>query len=219
MTSGDDDYNNIVEQVRIIGKIRYNSVLLLISLIVMLILCCTIFGHFLQPSYGQTETDNWQTYVDPDKKFTLFYPPGWTTKGRENFLSSIDLTLTNPNSTKSFQITITYIMNDSSLNYTGNEIIVPANNLRNLEGQLKGAYQQYSVVSKGSSAYSIYGFPTASDIVDYTKYNGQTGRMLNVLGIVKGKSSFLFSYSNSKQAFYKSIPIVSEILQSIVILR
>ena len=89
---------------------------------------------YLQPSYGQLDVNNWQTYVDPDKKFTLFYPPGWTTKGKENFLSSIDLTLTNPNSTKPFQITITYIMNDSSLNYTGNEIIVPANNLRNLEG-------------------------------------------------------------------------------------
>jgi hypothetical protein len=65
----------------------------------------------------------------------------------------------------------------------------------------------------------LLGFPTASHIVDYTKYNGQTGRMLNVLGIVKGKSSFLFSYSNSKQAFYISLPIVSEILKSIVIWR
>ena len=101
----------------------------------------------------------------------------------------------------------------------GNEIIVPANNLRNLEGQLKEAYQQFTVVGKGSPAYSVYGFPTASDIVDYTKYNGQTGRMLNVLGVVKGKSSFLLSYSNSKQAFYKSLPIFSEIAKSVVILK
>ena len=105
------------------------------SLIVTPILFFSIFVLYLQPSYGQLDVDNWQTYVDPDKKFTLFYPPGWTTKGKENFLSSIDLTLTNPNATKPFQITITYIMNDSSLNYTGNEIIVPANNLRNLEGR------------------------------------------------------------------------------------
>ena len=59
-------------------------------------------------------------------------------------------------------------MNDSSLNYTGNEIIVPENNLRILEGQLKGAYQLYTFVSKGSQKYSVYGFPTASDIADYT---------------------------------------------------
>ena len=84
---------------------------------------------------------------------------------------------------------------------------------------MKGAYQQYTVIGKGSPAYSVYGFPTASDIVDYTKYNGQTGRMLNVLGIVKGKSSFLLSYSNNKLVFYKSLPIVSEIIKSVVILK
>ena len=201
------------------GKNPYHFGLLIMSPLVIPTLSCAIFALFLQPSYGQIEMDNWQTYVDPNKKFTLFYPPGWITKGKENFLSSIDLTLTNPNATKPFQITTTYIMNDSSLNYTGNEIIVPANNLRNLEGQLKGAYQQYTVVGKGSPAYSIYGFPTASDILDYTKYNGQTGRVLNVLGIIKGKSSFLLSYSNDKQAFYKSLPIVSEIMKSVVILK
>ena len=201
------------------AKKQYYFGLLIISLILIPILCFASFVLYLQPSYGQLDVDNWQTYVDPDKKFTLFYPFAWITKGKENFLSSNDLTLTNPNATKPIQITITYIMNDSSLNYTGNEIIVPANNLRNLEGQLKGAYQQYVVVGKGSPAYSVYGFPTASDIVDYTKYNGQTGRMLNVLGVVKGKSSFLLSYTSNKQAFYKSLPIVSEILKSIVILR
>ncbi|MGC2425822.1 MAG: hypothetical protein WA421_02200 [Nitrososphaeraceae archaeon] len=189
------------------------------SIIVMSILYFAIFSLYLQPSYGQLDANNWQTYVDPDKRFTLFYPPGWITKGKENFLSTIDLTLTNPNSTKPFQITITYVMNDSSLNYTGNEIIVPANNLRNLEGQLKDAYQQFTVGGKGSSAYSVYGFPTASDIVDYTEYNGQTGRMLIVLGVVNGKSTFLLSYSNNKEAFYKSLPIFSEIAKSVVILK
>jgi len=200
------------------AKIPYYFGLLIMSLIVTPILFFAIFVLYLQSSYGQLDVDNWQTYVDPAKKFILFYPPGWITKGKENFLSGIDLTLTNPNATKPSQITITYIMNDSSLNYTRNEIIVPANNLRNLEGELKDEYQQYIVVGKGSPAYSIYGFPTASDIVDYTKYNEQTGRMLNVLGIIKGKSSFLISYSNDKQAFYKSLPIVSEIMKSIVIL-
>ncbi len=194
--------------------------LLTFSLILMPIIGCVIFSFILQPSYGQgIGIDNWQTYVDPDKRFTLFYPPGWTTKGKENFLSSIDLTLTNPNSTRPFQITITYIMNGSSLNYTGNGIIMPENNLNNLEEQLKAAYQQYTVVGKGSPNYSIYGFPTSSAIVDYTKYNGESGRILNVLAIVKGKSSFLLSYSNNKQAFYKSLPTVAEIMKSIVILK
>ena len=201
------------------AKNPYYFGLLIMSIIVMSMLYFAIFSLYLQPSYGQLDVNNWQTYVDPDKRFTLFYPPGWTIKGKENFLSTIDLTLMNPNSIKPFQITITYIMNDSSLNYTGNEIIVPANNLWNMEEQLKQAYQQFTVVGKGSSAYSVYGFPTASDIVDYTKYNGQTGRMLNVLGVVNGKSTFLLSYSNNKEAFYKSLPIFSEIAKSVVILK
>ena len=109
-------------------KNPYYFGLLIMSIIVMPILCFAIFVLYLQPTYGQLNVDNWQTYVDPDKRFTFFYSPGWTTKGKENFLSSIDLTLTNPNSTKPFQVTITYFVNDSSLNYTGNEIIVPENN-------------------------------------------------------------------------------------------
>ena len=82
------------------GKSHYHFSLLIMSSLVIPTLCCAIFALFLQPSYGQIEMNNWQTYVDPDKKFTLFYPPGWTTKGKENFLSSIDLTMTNSNSTK-----------------------------------------------------------------------------------------------------------------------
>jgi len=187
--------------------------ILIIPLIVMPILGCVFFTIFLQLGYGQNEINNWQTYV------TFFYSPGWTTKGKENFLSSIDLTLTNPNSTKPFQVTVTYFVNDSSLNYTGNEIILPENNLRILEGQLRGAYHLYTFVSKGSPTYSVYGFPTASDIADYTKHNGQTGRLLNVLSVVKGKNSFLLSYSNNKQGFYKLLPVVSEIMKSIVILK
>lgn len=71
-------------------------------------------------------------------------------------------------------------MNDSSLNYTGNEIIVPENNLRNLEERTKAAFQ---------------------------------------LGVVKGKNSFLLSYSNNNKAFYKLLPTVNELMKSIVILR
>ena len=54
--------------------------------------------------------------------------------------------------------------------------------------------------------------------MDDKKYNGQAGRMLNVFAIINGKSSFLLSYSNNKQAFYKSLPTVLAITKSIVIL-
>ena len=121
---------SILKNVNNIKK-RKSLLFPLIMPLITPIFACVIFSFIFQFAYGQLEIDNWQTYVIPNKRFTLFYPPGWTTKGKETFLSSIDLTLTNPNATNFFQITITYIVNDSSLNYTGNEIIAPGNNLKN----------------------------------------------------------------------------------------
>ena len=68
----------------------YNLGLLIMSLIVMPRLYFAIFSLSLSLVTVQLDAKN-RAYVDSDKKFTLFYPPGWTTKGKENFLSSIDL--------------------------------------------------------------------------------------------------------------------------------
>lgn len=172
----------------------------------------------LQIGFGQG-IENWQTYVDHDKRFTLFYPPDLQAKGKENFLSSIDMTLTKPDSPRPFKITITYSINDTNLDYTGNEIIKPEYNLRKLEDLLMPSYQSYNRVEGNLSSYSLYGFPTVGSVIDYTKHDGESGRVLNILGIIKGKNSFLFSYSNSIEAFYKYLPTVNEILKSIIILK
>ncbi len=185
----------------------------------MLLLCSTLIISFLIQSViqyliAQPTVENWKTFVDPEKRFTLFYPPNLQAKGKENFLSSTDLILTNPNASRQFKITVSYVANDSSLNYTGNQKIVPYNDLRDLEQQIKPAFQIYNIVQNSSTSYDLYGFPTAGNIIDYTRHNGESGRMLNVLGIVKGKSSFLFSYSNSVEGFYRYLPIVNQIINS-----
>src|SRR6266540_840643 len=151
----------------------------------------------IQHTFAQSAIENWNTFVDPDKRFTLFYPPNLQAKGKENFLSSTDLKLTNPNSSRQFKITISYSTNDTNLNYTGNKESIPYNELRNLEQQIKPAFQIYNVVQNNSESYNLYGFPTAGNIIDYTKHGGESGRMLNVLEIVKGKNSFFVSYSNN----------------------
>lgn len=173
----------------------------------------------LQSSYTQSAIGNWNTFVDPEKRFTLFYPPSLKVKGKENFLSSTDLTLTSPNSSRVFKITISYAINDTSLNYTHNQEISPENDLKNFEQQIKPAFQLYNIVQNNSGSYNLYGFPTSSNIVDYTKHNGEEGRTLNLFGIIKGKSTFLLSYSNSIEEFYKYLPTVEEIIKSIVILK
>ena len=50
--------------------------ILIITLIVMTVLESVFFTIILQLGYGQNEINNWQTYIDPDKRFTFFILPG-----------------------------------------------------------------------------------------------------------------------------------------------
>lgn len=168
-----------------------------------------------QSAFAQTTIENWQTYTDPEKRFTLFYPPNWVAEGKKNFLSSVDLTLTDPKSDR-LRVFITYRVNDSMLNSSQ---ITPEVALGKYEDELKPAYRLYSAIGKSPTAYSVYGFPTASDVIDYTKHSGQSGRSLNVLAIVNGKNTFSLTYSNSIESFYQSLPLSEEIIKSILILR
>jgi hypothetical protein len=42
---------------------------------------------------------------------------------------------------------------------------------------------------------------------------------MNVLAIINGKGSFMVSYSNTVEAFYEYLPIVNQIMKSVVILK
>jgi len=179
---------------------------------------CSIIVPYLQSSYGQAELEGWKTYVDPGKRFTLFYPPEWMAKGKVNFLSTADLTLTNPKFERPFQVTITYSFNDSSLTNETKQTTAE-NNLRHLEDQMKPSYQEYKILTKSPENYSIYGFPTASDVSDYKKHSGETGRVLNVNAIINNRNSFLLSYFNSVENFYRQLPIIKSILSSIIVLK
>jgi hypothetical protein len=183
-----------------------------------LLTVCLIIVPCVQSSYGQAELEGWKTYVDPEKKFTLFYPSEWIAKGKENFLSTTDLTLTNPKFERPFQVTITYTLNDSSLT-NGTQQTTAENNLRHSEDQMKPSYQKYNIVTKNPENYSIYGFPTASDIADYKKHSGETGRILNVNAIINNKNSFVLSYFNNVENFYRQLPIIKSIISSIITLK
>jgi hypothetical protein len=164
--------------------------------------------------------ENWQTFTDPAKRFILFYPPDLEIKGRENFLSSVDVTLGNQNFDRGFKITVTYNDDDKSLlNYAQGQDISLNNYLLAMEEQLKPSYQVYHVGAKFLRSENLYGFPTVSNTVDYTNYLGESGRTKNVLAIVNGKGSFLLSYSNSLEAYNRYLPTVNQIIKSIVILK
>ena len=188
------------------------------------ILSVTLFTIFLfilniESIYAQN-IENWQTFTDAAKRFIIFYPPDLEIKGRENFLSSVDVTLGNQNFDRGFKITVTYNDDDKSLlNYTQGRDISPDNYLLAVEEQLKPSYQIYNVGAKFLRSENLYGFPTVSNTVDYTNYLGESGRTKNVLAIVNGKGSFLLSYSNSLEAYNEYLPTVNQIIKSLVILK
>ena len=163
-----------------------------------LILLVTLFSIFLfilniESIYAQN-IENWQTFTDPAKRFILFYPPDLEIKGRENFLSSVDVTLGNQNFDRGFKITVTYNDDDKSLlDHVKGLGISPENYLLAVEEQLKPSYQVYNVGTKFLRSENLYGFPTVSNTVDYTNLLGESGRTKNVLAIVNGKGSFLLS--------------------------
>ena len=173
----------------------------------------------IELTYAQN-IENWQTFTDPAKRFILFYPPDLEIKGRENFLSSVDVTLGNQNFNRGLKITVTYNDDDKSLViYAQGAEISPDKYLLAVEEQLKPTYQVYNVGTKFLRSENLYGFPTVSNTVDYTNYLGESGRTKNVLAIVNGKGSFLLSYSNSPGAYNGYLPTVNQIIKSIVILK
>ena len=93
------------------------------------------------------------------------------------------------------------------------------NNLRHIEDQIKPSYQEHTIITKSPENYSIYGFPTASDIADYKKPSGETGRVLNVNAIINNKNSFVLSYFNNVENFYRQLPIIQSIMSSIIALK
>jgi hypothetical protein len=190
------------------------SLLLLLAIMAML--------SFINPEliFGQDSFDKWSTYADPAGRFTLFYPPELQAQGKENFLSSVDLTLGNADFAREFKITIMYNDFDSSLvKYVQGLEISPENYLLALEDQLKPSYQTYDLLDGLANSGDLYGFPTASNTIDFTNHLGESGRTMNVLAVINGKGSFMFSYSNNVEAFYEYLPTVNQIIKSVVILK
>ena len=189
------------------------------SLAVFILISIVFLVLNVNSTYAQN-IENWKTFTDPAKRFILIYPSDLELKGKENFLSSVDVTLGNPNFPRQFKITVTYNDDDKSLvNFAQGAEISPDNYLLAVEEQLEPSYQVYKVGTKFLRSENVYGYPTVSNTVDYTNYLGESGRTKNVLAIVNGKGSFLLSYSNSLKAYNGYLPTVNQILKSIVILK
>jgi hypothetical protein len=165
---------------------------------------------------GNAQTENWKRYDDPGRKFTFLYPPTWTVNStrHDNTNGFTEVILTNPNSTR-MKVSVLYTPKDSLLESDTGKTVLPSKALATFEEQISVDYVLFNSTGKFPHKYSIQNYPSASDIIDFEKIKGQPGKMLYVLAKTTDKDTLVFSLSDSKRTFYKSLSNASQIINSI----
>jgi len=186
-----------------------------ILLILLLIFSIYSISH-LHLQLGNAQIENWKRYNDPGQKFTFLYPPTWVVNStRHNNINGFtEVILTNPNSTR-MKVSLIYTPEDSLLDSNTGKPVVPSRALASLEDQISVDYFFFNSTGKFPHKYSIQNYSSASDIIDFEKIKGQPGKMLCVLAKITDKDTIMFSLSDSKRTFYKSLSNASQIIKSI----
>jgi hypothetical protein len=169
---------------------------------------------------GNAQIENWKRYNDPGQKFTFLYPPHWVVNStRHNDINGFtEVILTNPNSTR-MKVSLFYTTKDSLLDSNTGKPVVPSRALVTLEDQIAVDYFYFNSTGKFPHKYSIQNHSSASDMIDFEKIEGQPGKMLIVLAKINDKDTLVFSFSESKRTFYKTLSNASQIIKSISILN
>jgi hypothetical protein len=165
---------------------------------------------------ANAQIENWKRFNEPGQKFTFLYPPNWVVNStRHNDINGYtEVILTNPNSTR-MKVSVIYTPKDSLLDSNTGKPVVPSRALASLEDQISVDYVFFNSTGKFPHKYSIQNYPSASDIIDFEKIEGQPGKMLYVLAKTTDKDTLVFSLSDSKRTFYKSLSNASQIIKSI----
>jgi len=165
---------------------------------------------------GNAQIENWKRYNDPGQKFTFLYPPTWVvnTTRHDNVNGFTEVILKNPNLTR-MKVSVIYTPKDSLLESNTGKPVVPSRALATYEDQISVDYSFFNSTGKFPHKYSIQNYSSASDIIDFEKIKGQPGKMLCVLAKINDKDTLVFSLSDSKRTFYKSLSNASQIIKSI----
>ena len=178
--------------------------------ILIFVICPT---NQLQLVNGQIE--GWKKYEDPGKRFTFSHPPNWVVNTNHvDATGFTEVTLTNPNSIR-MKVSVVYTPKDSFVYSNTGKPVLAARALTDLEEQIGGEYTFFNSTGKFRHKYVVQGYNCASDLIDYEKIKGRPGKMLIVLAKVTDQDSLVFTYSESKRLFYKSLSNASQIINSI----
>ena len=113
------------------------------------------------------------------------------------------------------KVSVLYTPKDSLLESYPGKTVLPSKALATFEEQISVDYVLFNSTGKFPHKYSIQNYPSASDIIDFEKIKGQPGKMLYVLAKTTDKDTLVFSLSDSKRTFYKSLSNASQIINSI----
>ena len=156
-------------------------------------------------------------YIDPGKKFMFLYPNNWFVRGtHDNVTGTTEVKLSDPN-TKRFSISVLYSPNDPLFDSKTGKSVVPIRALKNFENEISDDFVFFNTTGKFPHKYCLPGYVCASDVVDYVTSKDKPRKMLLVLVKINEKDLMIFSFSESKRTFYKSLSSASQILGSIKI--
>ena len=165
------------------------------------------------------EVENMKKYFDPGQKFNLVYPAHWFARGtHDRITGTTEIKLSHADSAR-LSISVLYSPNDPLFHSKTGKSVVPARALKNFENEIGLDYIYFNSTGKFPHKYCLSGFVCASDVVDYMKSEGRPGKMLLVLVKINENDLLIFSFSDSKRTFFKSLSNASQILGSITISR
>jgi hypothetical protein len=145
----------------------------------------------------------------------FLYPDHWfAVDTHDNVTGTTEVKLSDPKSTR-LSISVLYSPNDPLFQSKTSKPIVPVRALKNFENEISLDYIFFNSTGKFPHKYCLQGYVCASDVVDYMKSKDRPGKMLLVLVKINEKDLMVFSFSDSKRTFYKSLSSASQILGSI----
>jgi len=159
---------------------------------------------------AHAQIDNLKKYIDPGKKFMFLYPNNWFVRGtHDNVTGTTEVKLSDPNTL--------YSPNDPLFDSKTGKSVVPVRALKNFENEISDDFVFFNTTGKFPHKYCLPGYVCASDVVDYVTSKDKPRKMLLVLVKINEKDLMIFSFSESKRTFYKSLSSASQILGSIKI--
>ena len=183
------------------GKILYA-----LPIVLMISSSCVISSLYS----AHAQIDNLKKYIDPGKKFMFLYPNNWFVRGtHDNVTGTTEVKLSDPNTL--------YSPNDPLFDSKTGKSVVPVRALKNFENEISDDFVFFNTTGKFPHKYCLPGYVCASDVVDYVTSKDKPRKMLLVLVKINEKDLMIFSFSESKRTFYKSLSSASQILGSIKI--